>query len=135
MADDWHVLYTKPRAEAKTRDALLARQVDVYLPMLTVHTRGKPPQQQPLFPRYLFVQFDPAVVSPDVLHWTPGLVRMLAFGEEPARMPEEAITLIRERLGELEGQGGYPRTISSWVTACIFAPGHCRASVASLKGP
>jgi len=40
--------------------------------------------------------------------WTPGLRRVVAFGNRPAVVPDEAIEMIRERVAEIQAQGGLP---------------------------
>ena len=107
-AAEWLVIYTKPRWEFKVRDALLAHEMDILLPAVTVRLPGKPPRVQPLFPRYIFVHLDLALGIPEPLRWTPGVSHLVSFEERPARMPNEAIDLIRENMDRLEGSGGPP---------------------------
>jgi transcriptional antiterminator RfaH len=107
-AAEWLVVYTKPRWEFKVRDALLAHEMNIFLPVVTVRHPGKPPRVQPLFPRYLFVRLDLALGIPEPLRWTAGVSHLVSFGERPARMPDEALDLIREHVADLEGSGGPP---------------------------
>ena len=106
--EEWLVVYTKPRWEFKVRDALLAHEMNIFLPAVTARHPGKPPRVQPLFPRYLFVRLDLDLGIPEPLRWTPGVSHLVSFGERPARMPDEAIDLIREYVTDLEDGGGPP---------------------------
>ena len=104
---EWFVLFTKPRAEFRAYTALNSRGIHAFLPTVP----GQPPNndsRQPLFPRYIFAQADLAETSPDVLRWTPGLVRPLRMGDRYVRISQEAIDLIQEQIREIEGQGGLP---------------------------
>jgi transcriptional antiterminator RfaH len=62
-----------------------------------------------LFPGYLFVRVDLEVVGRSLLLWTPGLRGIVSFGGVPARMPDEAIALVRRQVARLEAAGGFAR--------------------------
>ena len=115
---NWYALYTRPNAERQVTAALHERGIEVFLPTVRKHHRrrwqeGLPApraarQAGPLFPCYLFARVDLDRVGYSAVAWTPGLRRMVAFGDKPAVVPEEAIEMIRQRLAEVEGQGGLP---------------------------
>jgi len=103
----WYALYTKPRMERQVSEVLTGRGMETYLPLIykySKHRRRKEPS--PFFPCYLFARVDPT--SPDflVLRWTPGLRSVVKFGGKAARVPDEVVTRIKERLAQLE-QAGY----------------------------
>ena len=103
----WLALYTKPRMERQVSEILTGRGVETYLPLIykySKHRRRKEPS--PFFTCYLFARVDPN--SPDFLslRWTPGLRSIVRFGGKVARVPDEVITRIKERLAQLE-QAGY----------------------------
>ena len=120
----WYALYTKPRQEQLVAGQLHKLGLEVFLPQFQERRRGQPPKQRSLFPCYLFVQADLEVTGLSVLRWTPGLRRVVAFGGEPARVPPEAIKLVRKRLAQLEAAGGFPQS--------QFRPGD---TVRIKKGP
>lgn len=102
----WYTLYTKPNAEARVARALSARGFEIFLPLLPPRRNGR---SQPLFPAYLFVHCDLSLASVEALRWTPGLRRIVSFGDRPAVVPEAAIQLIREGLRAIEEAGGLPK--------------------------
>ncbi len=48
---------------------------------------------------YLFVRLASDAASS--VRWTPGLRRIVSFGEAPAAIPDDAISLIRRRVAEM----------------------------------
>lgn len=102
----WYALHTKPNAEAQVARVLMARGFEIFLPLLPAR---KDDRIRPLFPTYLFVRCDLSVVSVEALRWTPGLRRIVSFGDRPAVVPEAAIQLIREGLRAIEEAGGLPK--------------------------
>jgi transcriptional antiterminator RfaH len=85
------------------------------------------PQEQkrePLFPCYLFVKLDFQAVGLSKVQWTPGLRRVVCFGDHPAPLPDKVIELIRQHLKRL----GATRDKSSHG----FQPGE---TVRITKGP
>lgn len=121
----WYTLYTKPLKEMQVESLLQARDVETYLPLVRVRpTNPRAHKIKAFFPRYLFARVDPAQTGPSALNWTPGLVRVVGFGGEPAVMPDAAIVRIRGRLAELE-EGG-------WLDPEGFRPGE---RVRVVEGP
>ncbi|MGQ9491657.1 MAG: transcription termination/antitermination protein NusG [Anaerolineae bacterium] len=102
----WYALYTKPNAEAQVARILAARGLEIFLPLLPPRRDGR---LRPLFPAYLFVHCDLNVISLEALRWTPGLQRIVSFGDRPAVVPDAAIQLIQERLRAIEAAGGLPK--------------------------
>ena len=62
FGEAWYVAITKPRHEKVVEEMLRKKGVEVFLP-ITEHVRkyrsGRKIVRLPLFPRYLFVRFDP----------------------------------------------------------------------------
>ena len=104
--EHWYTLYTKPNAEALVARTLMARGLTAFLPLLPSRPGERP---RPLFPAFLFVRCDLAVVEIESLQWVPGLRRILSFGGRPAVVPDEAIALIERGLGEIQAAGGLRR--------------------------
>jgi len=121
----WYTLYTKPLKEQQVESLLRARGFETYLPLVRVRpVNPRARQIKAFFPRYLFARVDPARTGPSALNWTPGLVRVVSFGGEPAVMPDGAIQRIRARLAELEREG--------WPDPDGFRPGE---RVRVVEGP
>jgi transcriptional antiterminator RfaH len=109
---DWLVLHTKPRREQEVERILNARGVEVYLPALRVKHKGhKQLARKPFFPRYLFARVDLSCTALSSITWTPGLTRIVSFEGEVARVAQEVIDFIRQRLVALQSSGydGLPR--------------------------
>ena len=79
----WFVAQTSGRAEQRACDFLNQKAVTTYLPRLLVRRRHGSRRWQalePLFPGYLFVQFEPIPEAIYRVRWTPGIVRLLGPG-------------------------------------------------------
>jgi len=95
----WYALYTKPHKEHQVAGILQSKGFETYLPTIQVRKNGRR-KTKPFFSCYLFVHMDPADALPEV-RWTPGLRRIVSFGDSPAVVPDGAISLIRRRLAEM----------------------------------
>lgn len=105
--ESWYALYTKPRQEERVAEQLQARGMEYFLPLYTERRRGEASRVRPLFPCYLFARTDLEVVGVSFFRWLPGMRALVSFGGIPARVPEEAIALVRKRLVEVEARGGF----------------------------
>lgn len=94
MMKDWYLLYCK-RSEQERAVINLDRQgVDCYYPQVTVKkvSRGKRIESiEPLFPSYVFVQFDPETVSYTSVRSTRGVADFIRCGAMPQKVREELI--------------------------------------------
>ena len=92
----WFLIHTKPRQEAIALENLERQGYACYLPMLPTEKlrQGKlVTLQEPLFPRYLFIQLGQGASSQS---WSPirstrGVSRLVSFGNEPARVPVDLV--------------------------------------------
>lgn len=100
----WYTLYTKPNAEYQVATALRQRGLEIFLPEIAT-TEGNGPQ--PLFPSYLFFKVDFGITMMSSIQWTPGLIRILAFGDDPQPVDVEVIDLIRRKLAEVKAKGDW----------------------------
>ncbi len=94
----WYVVHTKVRQEQVACDNLLRQGYAVYLPrirLLKRVRRRQQMQQEPLFPRYLFVQPGSAADSIAPVRSTLGVTTLVRFGQEPAVMRAEVLEDIR----------------------------------------
>ncbi len=96
----WYLIHTKPRQEQRALTNLTQQGYPCYLPLLpTERLRQRLLQtvEEPLFPRYLFIQLDPGKYGQS---WAPirstkGVNRIVTFGTEPARADERLIGALR----------------------------------------
>jgi transcriptional antiterminator RfaH len=98
----WFLIHTKPRQEVIALENLERQGYACYLPMLPTEKlrQGKlVTVREPLFPRYLFIQLGQGATSQS---WSPirstrGVSRLVSFGNEPARVPENLIQMLQAR--------------------------------------
>ena len=100
----WYVVHTHVKQEERANENLRSWGIE------TLHARlrtrrynqftGAPTYlTQPLFPRYLFAKFNACEQLPKI-RFTRGVHNVVCFGENPARVDEEIIDIIRERIDE-----------------------------------
>ena len=95
----WYVVHTKVRQEQTACDNLVRQGYTVYLPRIKIlkRIRGQQrAQQEPLFPRYLFLQPGKAAHSIAPVRSTLGVTTIVRFGQEPAVMRAETIKSIHD---------------------------------------
>jgi transcriptional antiterminator RfaH len=93
--ENWYVLHSKPNAEYQVANALKGRGIQTYLPEIEAPKARPGRKRQPLFPCYLFVRVDLEAVGLSQVQWTPGLRRIVAFGDRPTSVADEVIDLIQ----------------------------------------
>lgn len=81
----WHVAYTRPQQEARAAIELANQAFRVFLPVL---------YSKPMFPRYLFVQFDRMKDPWGKIRSTRGCCDLLRDGFMPAIVPDQAVEAI-----------------------------------------
>ena len=86
----WHVVHTKPRAEARALENLERQGFEVFLPMITLQKvrRAKLANvTEPMFSRYLFLRTTQAMEDLSVVRSTLGVSQLVRFGTVPAKVP------------------------------------------------
>jgi transcriptional antiterminator RfaH len=106
--EQWHALHTKPNAEYQVATALQRQELEVYLPEIEVPNTSEGRRDKPFFPCYLFLKVDFETVGLSQVQWTPGLRRVLTFGDQLAPVSNKVIDLIQQKLGEIKANGGWP---------------------------
>ncbi len=94
----WYVVHTKVRQEQVAADNLIRQGYAVYLPKIKLLKRirhRQQLQQEPLFPRYLFVRPGSAADSIAPVRSTTGVTTLVRFGHEPAVMRPNVLEDIR----------------------------------------
>jgi transcription antitermination factor NusG len=98
----WYALHTRSRHEKLVARQLTEKQFEVFLPLRREVHRWRDRYQEvelPLFAGYAFVRYSGA---PDLrlrVLRTPGVVRIVGFGEEDAPVPAEQIETLQRILG------------------------------------
>jgi len=113
----WYAVATQPRMELWARANLWERGLEVYLPQYmrrVRHARRVIEVKSAFFPGYLFVAADLELGHRRKVDSAPGTIGMVAFGEQPAAVPDAVMAELRRR----EGADGLHR-----IAAPGFRPG------------
>ena len=103
---EWYALRSKPRREFFAASQLTRAGIEVYVPQIKVHRQhGKPSACEPFFPGYFFSHLDPQQAELHLAKYTPGVLYVVGYGDEPAPVPEALITSIQRRLDRSHGSG------------------------------
>lgn len=105
---DWYLVHTKPRQERIALENLDRQGYACYLPVMPaekVRRGALAICDEPLFPRYLFIQLDTDISSQS---WSPirstrGVNRLVSFGSQPARVDAALVETLRGRETQLRG--------------------------------
>lgn len=97
----WFCIMAKPNQEKIAADNLKDQDYEVFLPKHQVkrrHARKLEIVSRPLFPGYLFVQFDRATTQWRPIRGTRGCIGPLMAGDEPAAVPDHVIEGLKRRI-------------------------------------
>jgi transcriptional antiterminator RfaH len=97
---NWYLIHTKPRLEQCALENLQNQGYACFLPQIRAEKlrRGKLVEvDEPLFPRYFFIQLDTGnqAQSWHPIRSTKGVSRLVSFGQEPAKVGDDLVALIR----------------------------------------
>lgn len=99
----WYCIHTRPQQEeaiCQYYDESLG--IETYFPKLReqrVIRRLKRTVVRPLFPRYLFCHFEPAIHYRAV-RYAPDVIDVVHFGSAPAIVPDQAIDELKSWVGD-----------------------------------
>jgi transcriptional antiterminator RfaH len=130
--EQWYTLYTKPGAEYQVVKTLAQRQIHTYLPEIKLL---KTQVHKPFFPCYLFARVDLRLIGVSVLQWTPGLRRVVAFGDQPTPLPDKVVGLIQHKLSELEAAGDWSAHAFKPGDTVLITSGPFQDMLAIFAGP
>ncbi len=98
VSSPWHVVHTKPRAEARALENLERQGFEVFLPMITLQKvrRAKLASiTEPMFSRYLFLRTTPRMEDLSVVRSTLGVSQLVRFGTVTAKVPHAWVEAMR----------------------------------------
>ena len=102
MLGSWLVLRTRPRSELLAAQAVGARGVESFVPMLTSPRPDARPK--PLFPGYLFARLSQAAEELPRVRSAPGVSYVLPRNAPPAVLSDDLIEALRERSSRPAGE-------------------------------
>ncbi len=135
MTLHWYALHTQPHREPQVAHLLLDKGIEVFLPIVSVRHRRYGRVERPLFPCYLFARLDLDIEGLSPVRWTPGLRRVVAFGERPVSIPDEVISRLSERVREMQEAGGLPAHDFKPGDRLVITHGPLRGLEAVFQGP
>lgn len=109
----WHCIVSKPSQEARAAIELTNQDFHVFLPIL---------DKKPMFPRYLFAEFDASIDNWGVIRSTRGCIDVLKNGRSPATVPNHVMAAVMAFKA--------PETLPDGQTE--FSPGQ---SIQIVQGP
>lgn len=92
---NWHLLFSRPRQEWRAKDNLTRQGYTIFLPTLLaekIQTGRKVEAEEPLFPRYLFIQLDDIHSNWLPIRSTLGVASLVRFGDHYCRVPEPIVS-------------------------------------------
>ena len=106
LMKQWYALRSKPKREVSVVALLERAEIETYLPQVSVRkATGGPPALAPFFPSYLFAHLDPFEGEIRLARYTYGVLSVVSFGGEPCPVPDDLITLIKDRLTRSQHRG------------------------------
>jgi transcriptional antiterminator RfaH len=131
----WYVVHCQPFKERQVAAALEDQLgLAVFLPEVRRRYRREV-QPAPLFPRYLFVRANLQAIPLSRINTTPGVLRLVAFASVPQPVPASVVRAIRERVDDLNAQGGLLEHHFHPGETVRLAAGPLRGLEAIFKGP
>jgi transcription antitermination factor NusG len=105
MSLEWYAMQSKLYKEELLCAQLIARGFEVFYPKLTVKpVNPRSRKVRPYFPGYLFVYADLIQCGSSILQFTPFARGLVSFDNQPAAVPGDLITAIRQRVEEANNQ-------------------------------
>jgi transcriptional antiterminator RfaH len=109
---NWYLVHTKIRQETRALSNLEAQGFECFLPTLRIEKLRKDTltiAEEVLFPRYLFIRL---ATDLDSQSWTPirstpGVNRLVSFGNAPAKVDSNLIEQIQNRALETSAPQAY----------------------------
>lgn len=100
----WYAIHTKPKQERRAESNLRAWNIEAFTPKIKDRRRRRTLRGsnyiiKPLFPRYIFAHFNLQSCLHRVI-FARGVRSIVSFGEDPARIDDEIISIIQLRMGD-----------------------------------
>lgn len=107
MPVSWYAINSHPHKEDALYRQAQSQGFEVYYPCVRVNpVNPRAKKVRAYFPGYLFVRADMQATGSAVFQWMPYARGLVAFGGEPAMVPDALIQAIRRRVDEIAQAGG-----------------------------
>ena len=103
----WYIFHSKTRKEDLLCEQLRLREIEIFFP--TLHVRPVNPRARkvkPYFPGYVFGRVDLNEVGRSIMEWLPGAIGIVSFGGDPAAVPDELVTTLRQHVDMINASNG-----------------------------
>ena len=113
MTKAWYVLRSKPNKEDALFQLTRSRGFKVYYPRLRVKPKNPRSRHvRPFFPGYMFIHIDFKGEGQSRFNWLPHSRGLVAFGNDPGRVPDSIILAMQKRVDEINSID--PDPFSEW---------------------
>ena len=107
MPISWYAIHSHPNKEELLWQQILSRGYEAFYPRIQVQpVNPRSRKIRPYFPGYLFVRADLLATGISIFQWMPFATGLVSFGGEPSVVPDNLISAIHDRIGEIARAGG-----------------------------
>lgn len=104
---NWYLFQSKTQKEDLVCEQLRMREIEIFFPSIRVKpVNPRARKVKPYFPGYVFGRVDLGEVGRSILDWIPGAIGLVSFGGEPAAVPDELITTLRQHVELINASNG-----------------------------
>ena len=98
----WFLIYTKPRQEERAKENLENQGFETFLPMIAFEKIKQPKlySLKPMFPRYLFTQFNAEKNNWAHVKSTRGVSHVITFGDKLTEVPNSVIDYLKSKVDD-----------------------------------
>lgn len=100
MTKNWYLVYSKARQESVAKTNLERQGYQTYMPLIRtprLRMGRRVLRIEPMFPRYLFIRLDKERDNWAPIRSTLGVSSIVRLGQEPSRVPDDLVDMLRAR--------------------------------------
>ena len=98
----WFLIYTKPRQEERAKENLENQGFETFLPMIAFEKIKQPKlySLKPMFPRYLFTQYNAEKNNWVHVKSTRGVSHVITFGDKLTEVPNSVMDYLKSKVDD-----------------------------------
>ena len=98
----WFLIYTKPHQEERAKENLENQGFETFLPMIAFEKIKQPKlySLKPMFPRYLFTQYNAENNNWVHVKSTRGVSHVISFGDKLTEVPNSVIDYLKSKVDD-----------------------------------